>query len=264
MGIVAKLDDNADLQMVRKILSLLKGEEILLEPKLARELGKRPGNLGSLGESDAVVTVGGDGTVLLAQRLAPKASILGINLGRRGFLADVQPKEAAEALRALRADKLQTNERQRLAAEADGKALPEALNDVVVCSGNPGKTATLIVSVDGREAMNVRCDGVIIATPTGSTAYARAAGGPVVDPKIEAIAIVPICPTHPRQSPMVVPPESLVEVASARPGREALVFVDGNPVAKIGDEKKVSVRRSCNYARFFSWADFYRKSRERL
>ncbi len=245
-------------------MSLLKGEQVLLEPRLARRLGRKPGDLSSLGESDALITVGGDGTVLLAQRLAPKAPIIGVNLGRRGFLADVQPKEASKALRMLRAGKLRTVERQRLAAEADGKALPEALNDVVVCSGNPGKTATLIVSVDGREAMNVRCDGVIVATPTGSTAYAYAAGGPLIDPAIEAIVIVPICPTHPRQSPMVVPPESLVEVTSARPGRGALVVVDGNPVAKVGQGKKVEVRRSCHYARFFSWADFYRKSRERL
>lgn len=245
-------------------MKLLSGEEILLEPGLAKKLGKRPGNLRELGGSDAVVTVGGDGTVLLAQRLAPKAPILGINLGRRGFLADVQPDEADKALKMLRKGKLQATERQRLAVEVDGRALPEALNDVVVCSGNPGKTATLIVSVDGREAMNVRCDGIIVATPTGSTAYAYAAGGPVIDPRMEAISIVPICPTHPRQRPMVAPPESLVEVTSARPGREVLVVVDGNQVAKIGQGKKVAVRRSCNYARFFTWAEFYHKSRKRL
>ncbi|MDI6642548.1 MAG: NAD(+)/NADH kinase [Candidatus Hodarchaeaceae archaeon] len=250
--------------MVREVVRALRGEEVLLEPSLARNLRKRPGTVQALRRSDAIITVGGDGTVLFAQRLAPNVPILGINLGGRGFLADVSPNDAQRALRMLRAGKLQLVERERLAAVARGRRLPDALNDVVVCSAQAGKTVALRVSIDGKLAMEVRGDGVIVATPTGSTAYAHAAGGPVIDPRLKVALVVPICPSHPGPSPLIAPVDSRIEVEPTQPGRDALVIVDGNPAAKLRYREKIKIHRSDNPARFFEWSEFYRKSREKL
>lgn len=262
IGIVARADGPCDLEMVAKIISHLKGEEVVLEPKLAKKMGRSSSK--DLNSCDAIVTVGGDGTVLHAQRLAPDVPILGINLGKRGFLAEVNPSDAGRALKMLREWKLRVVTRSRLVATVKGKSLPEALNDVVVSSSVPGKTASLDVSVDGYEALDFRCDGIIVATPTGSTAYTHAAGGPVVDPRLKSIVVTPICPTHPRQCSIVIPPESLVQVSPTRPGRDALVIIDGDPVTKVGQGEKVEVRLSQNDARFFEWESFYRKVKERL
>jgi len=252
------------LKLVRKVIGLLSTEEILLEREVAKKLGKHSRSVRALRKADAVVTVGGDGTVLFAQRLAPKVPILGINLGEKGFLADVKPNEVEQALVKLKAGKLQLVERDRLAGTAHGKRLPDALNDVVICSANAGKTLAVKVAVDGEIAMNVRGDGVIVSTTTGSTAYAHAAGGPVVDPRLKAILVVPICPSYPRPAPLVVPMDSHVEVEPTRPGRDAQVVVDGIPATKLKCGEKVMLSRSDNPALFFRWCEFYRKTREKL
>ena len=263
IGIIARHDATA-LGMVRRVMRLLKGQEIILEPGLAKALKKRPGTLPDLRNADAVITVGGDGTVLLAQQLAPNVTIFGINLGGRGFLADIEPNEVQTYLNVLLGRGFKHIERQMLAGSANGKQLPHALNDVVVSSANPGKTVDLKVTIDGNTAMDVRCDGVILATTTGSTAYAYAAGGPAIDPRIDAILVVPICPAHPTPHPIVAPAESRVAVETTHPRRDALVVVDGIPRANIKNCGRVEVKKSGAPARFCRCAEFYRKTREKL
>ncbi len=264
IGVVARPEIPGALKMVRKLMGLLAKEEIVLEPRLARTLRKRPGGVQALKKADAIITAGGDGTVLFAQRLAPNVPILGINFGGRGFLADVNPNEVQRALKLLLAGRLQLAERERLAAMAHNKRLPDALNDVVVCSAQVGKTVALRVSVNDKLAMEVRGDGVIVATPTGSTAYAHAAGGPIIDPRLRVILVVPICASQPRPNPLILPADSRVEVESIRPGRDALVIVDGNLATKLRYRERARVRRSDNPARFFEWGEFYHKTREKL
>jgi NAD+ kinase len=252
------------LEIVRKVMDLLSTEEILLERKVAKKLGKPSGTVRAFRKADAVVTVGGDGTVLFAQRLAPNVPILGVNLGEKGFLADVKPSEVEQALVRLKAGKLQPVERDRLAGTVHGKRLPDALNDVVVFSAAAGKTVAVKVAVDGEMVMDVRGDGIIVSTTTGSTAYAHAAGGPVVDPRLKAILVVPICPSHSRSAPLVVPMDSRIEIEPTRPGRDAQVIVDGLPAAKLRCGEKVVLSRSNKPALFFKWGEFYRKIREKL
>lgn len=264
VGIVARLEIPGALKLVRKVIGLLSKEEILLERDLARKIRKRPGTTQAFRSADALITIGGDGTVLFAQRLAPNAPILGINMGARGFLADVKPAEVPRAVRGLLAGKLQIVERERLAGAVRKKRLPDALNDVVVSSANAGKTLAVKISVDGETVMGFRGDGVIVATPTGSTAYAHAAGGPVVDPRLRSILIVPICPCQPRPAPLIVPMDSDVEVVPTRPGRDAQVTVDGISVSKLKCGESIRLRRSENPALFFKWGEFYSKMMERL
>jgi NAD+ kinase len=264
IGIVARLEIPGALKLVRKVMGLLSAEEILLEREVAKKLGKPLGTVRALRKADAVVTVGGDGTVLFAQRLVPKVPILGVNLGEKGFLADVKPNEIEQALMKLKAGKLQLVEQDRLAGTAHGKRLPDALNDVVVFSAITGKTLAAKVAVDGEMAMNLRGDGVVVSTPTGSTAYAHAAGGPVVDPRLKAILVVPICQSYPRLASLIVPMDSQIEIEPTRPGRDAQVIVDGMPATKLKCGEKVVLSRSDNPALFFRWCEFYRKTREKL
>ncbi len=264
IGIIARPELPEALKLARRVLRLLTKEEVLLERGLARKLGKRGATMRAFQKADAIVTIGGDGTVLFAQQQAPETPILGINLGERGFLADVKPNEAQRALRMLAMGKLSIVEREKLVGEAAGKQLPDVLNDVVLCSAKAGKTLTLRVSVDGKIVMDVQGDGVIVATPTGSTAYALAAGGPVVDPRLKVLVVVPICPSHLKPNPLVVPINSRIEIEPTRPGRGAFVIVDGQIAAKLAPGEKAKFHRSDNPARFFEWGEFYRKVREKL
>ena len=263
IGIVANPEIPGALKLARKVLKLLAKEELLLEQGLARKLGKRGVAARALRRGDAIVTIGGDGTVLFAQRQAPDVPILGINLGGRGFLADIKPSRAKRALKMLVRGELPIIERERLAGETS-RRLPDALNDAVVCSAKAGKTLTLRVKIDGKTAMDVRGDGVIIATPTGSTAYAFAAGGPIIDPRLRAFAVVPICPTNPKARPLVVPMSSRIEVKSTRPDRSASVVIDGQPAAKLEPGAKAAFYRSSKPARFFGGGEFYHKLKEKL
>jgi NAD+ kinase len=151
-----------------------------------------------------------------------------------------------------------------LRVAVERKRLPDALNDIVITSARPGKTISLTIRVDGNPALDVAGDGVIVATPTGSTAYARAAGGPILDPNLSSFLLVPICPTKPSISPLVLPLNTILEVELIMPGREALVIVDGEKEAQIKLGEKLRISRSEEPATFFVWREFYRKLKEKL
>jgi NAD+ kinase len=261
---VAKVAAPQSLQVVRKIMKGLGGEEILLERKLAERLRRPASPPDSFRKSDAVVAVGGDGTVLLAQSLASGVPVLGVHLAGRGFLADVELRDLGRAIKALKSGQLPVVERDRLAPVLKKRKLPQALNDIVVCHCDAGRTVDISVKAGAHVAMKMRGDGVIVATPTGSTAYARAAGGPVLDPCLEAVLIVPVCPTQPWLPPLVASMNSKIEVEVTSPDRAALVNVDGNQVASLSAGDRLLISRSEVPARFFAWGEFFTKLRERL
>lgn len=217
---------------------------------LASALGRKGKAIKAM-RADAIITLGGDGTVLRALREAPGVPVLAINLGGRGFLANVRPADALPAVRALVAGKLAIDERERLAGEVASKRLPDALNEVVVCSAVAGRTISFEVFVDDASVMEGKGDGVIVATPTGSTAYALAAGGPVLDRRLKAFAIVPICPSRPEVPPIVVPMSSRVVVKLTARDRKGMVVVDGKRIATLEPGQSLTLYRSENPAKFF-------------
>ncbi len=262
--IVARPDLPEAVELARAMLKALPKEEVLLERQTAMKLGRR-GIAIEAAKVEAIVTIGGDGTVLATHQRAPEIPILGVNMGGIGFLADVPPEKALEAVRKLSAGQLPIQERARLAAVVGGRRLPDALNEVVVRAASPGRTLAFNVLVDDEVAMSARGDGVIVSTPTGSTAYALAAGGPIVDPRLEAMVVVPICTSRPRASPLVVPMSSHVRVELPERNKDALAIVDGQFTSGIRAGSGLELKRSESPARFFAWADeFYRKVRERL
>ena len=196
---------------------------------------------------DLVVAIGGDGTLLHAARhvAARGVPLLGINRGRLGFLTDISPEHLLEAMDAILAGDFLSDQRLMLAAHVStagsGEAL-FALNDVVLQKGDTGRLLDFTTTVDGVYVNTHRGDGLIVATPTGSTAYALSCGGPIIQPNVDALVMVPICPHTLSDRPLVLPTTSTIEVSLDRGGLgSAHVVCDGEPLARLGDGDVVTI-----------------------
>lgn len=182
--------------------------------------------------ADLLVVLGGDGTLIHAAGLCDQREvpILGVNMGTLGFLTEVPRERALAMLEKALAGELESSRRLMLSVEVrrgDKVLLSGAvLNDAVISKNALSRLATLQVSVDGRAATTYEADGLIVATPTGSTAYSLSAAGPIVYPTLDAILLTPICPHTLTQRPLVVPPDLQVQVKLASPG-EMFVTLDG-------------------------------------
>ncbi|HKA86618.1 MAG TPA: NAD(+)/NADH kinase [Haliangiales bacterium] len=195
---------------------------------------------------DLLVVLGGDGTLLhgvglLRGRPVP---VLGVNLGRLGFLAPFSPGDARDALEAALDGRLATENRMRLAMRMhrDGQTIERlALNDVVISQGSIARLVELDATLDGRKLTQYRADGLILSTPTGSTAYNLAAGGPIVAPGQAAMVVTPICPHTLSNRPLVVPATSRVEVRLVDPAHSVMVTVDGQEGFPLLDRVEVTM-----------------------
>ena len=198
---------------------------------------------------DLVLVLGGDGTILRAAELARGASVplLGVNLGRVGFLAEVESSHLEDTIDHVLAGEYDVEERLTvdLTATLDGAVLGEgwALNEVSLEKGDRARVLDVVVEVDGRPLSRWGCDGVLAATPTGSTAYAFSAGGPVVWPGVEALLIVPISAHALFSRPMVVAPSSVVAIEVLPSGTDAVLSCDARRSMALPHGARVEVRR---------------------
>ncbi len=199
---------------------------------------------------DALVTLGGDGTLLRGARLLKGAAVpvLGLNLGRVGFLTAAGKDGIEEALDRLASGNYVTEERGTLQAaivpaRGEPSELPVALNDVTVHKGGVARLIGLNVRVNGQEVGNYSADGLIIATPTGSTAYSLSAGGPIVVPGVNALIITPIAAHTLAVRPVVIPADARISIGGIRPWAEdLLVSVDGQLAMMLGAEDRVDLQ----------------------
>jgi NAD+ kinase len=200
-------------------------------------------------EVDLLVVVGGDGTLLSVARHAPAGvPVMGINMGQLGFLTDVTEAEALTMVaRVLRGD-YEVDQRLTLVAtlERDGRVQRRfrALNDVVVSHGALARILDLEVSVDGIPFTSYRADGLIVATPTGSTAYSLSVGGPIVEPTVRVLLVSPISPHTLSNRPVVLRPEAIVRVAISRRPRDVVVTIDGQEGVPMAAADVLVVRRA--------------------
>ena len=205
--------------------------------------------------TDLLVTLGGDGSILRAAHLAAPCGtlILGINLGRVGFLTEAEPFSWRDVLSRVLVGDYWIEERMMLWAEArrgDGVLRQaEALNDVVVGRGKEGRAVHLHTEVDGGSLATYVADGLIVATPTGSTAYALAAGGPILPPQLRNILLVPVAPHLSMERPIVLAEGVTVRVAIGG-GRTAVLSVDGQVQAGLESGDAVVVKASPHVTRF--------------
>ena len=223
------------------------------------------------GEADLAIVLGGDGTMLsFARQLAPfDVPLIGVNQGRLGFLTDIPLARMESALGAM-LDGRYVEERRTLidaaVERADGsreRAL--ALNDVVVNRGALGTMIDLAVEIDGRYVYSMRADGVIVTTPTGSTAYALSAGGPIVAPHVPAFALVPVAPHALTHRPVAIPDSAAIAIAISH-GRDASVHCDGQAHFALSEGDRVVLRRAQHRARFLHPEDhdYFAMLREKL
>ncbi|HUR15335.1 MAG TPA: NAD kinase [Mycobacteriales bacterium] len=198
---------------------------------------------------ELVLVLGGDGTILRAAELARDAHVplLGVNLGRVGFLAEVESSHLDTTVDHVLAREYDVEERLTvdLTATLEGRLLGRgwALNEVCIEKGDRARVLDLVVEVDGRPLSRWGCDGVLAATPTGSTAYAFSAGGPIVWPGVEALLLVPISAHALFARPMVVAPSSVVAMEVLPSGTHAVLSCDGRRSLDLPHGARVEVRR---------------------
>ncbi len=214
---------------------------------------------------DMLVTLGGDGTIVRAVRcLAPAGvPILGVNLGRLGFLAEVEPEDALSIVPRVMDGEYIIERRMMLhtALVRDGRVVMEAdaINDVVVGRGRESRSVQASVDVDGRYVMTQTADGMIVASPTGSTAYSLSAGGPIVTPGVGCMVITPIAAHLAVAHAMVVPCDSSVSIRMLK-GSDPTLTVDGQLDADvhIGDEVRTTASETtAGFVRFGDTGHFY-------
>ena len=199
---------------------------------------------------DWIVVLGGDGTFLSIARLMRKRSVplLGINLGTLGFLTEVNHAQAPDIFSMLLKGKRLPIQRRSLlevTLKRKGKLIfrGPVVNDAVISKGAIARIIGLRVCLNGQVINNIRADGIIISTPTGSTAYSLAAGGPIIEPALAAVVLAPICPHSLTQRPIVISDENEIEVClNHRPGHVVLTL-DGQDVFDLMKDDKISVRR---------------------
>jgi NAD+ kinase len=261
VGLIAKHHLDAAAGVLAELAGWLEARDVraVFETETAALVGLPPGRPTSSRDDipkacDLVLVLGGDGTFIgmagRIARLGADVPILGINFGSLGFLTEVTLEELYDALAAVLEDRADFDERIMLRARTrrQGPPLEDrfVLNDVVITKGALSRIIDLSVSIGGRPVMRVRADGLIVSTPTGSTAYNLAAGGPIVHPGVDALLLTPIAPHMLTNRPIVVPGDSEVRVEPMMNGSNDEVFLtfDGQSGYPIQGNDVIEIRRA--------------------
>lgn len=253
IGLVVRKDMQLHLDTIRQVTSALEQHAKVLVHCLDFDTQTIEFNSNSIetlvGQSDLVISLGGDGTLLTAARaLVDKDTpLLGINMGRLGFLADVSIDDFETHLKDLVDGKYTVEKRFFIEGEfhSPGRATSRniALNDIILHSHKSLSMIEYEVYSDGNLIHRQRADGVIVTTPTGSTAYALSGGGPIMHPSLETLAIVPICPHTLSNRPVVLSANQDIEILLSQPGSIAQVNYDGQSTVIMKNQDKIRIYR---------------------
>ena len=303
IGVISRIDSNTPILLAAKVIDymLTNGREIEIEKRLSHKLCDLKNNpdLDSIIEKaketrpeiadeldninfnidytqlsenifdfdcDMAVIFGGDGTLLRAQaKMKPEIPIFGINMGTVGFLTEIEVSHTFEALDEILKGNYYKEKRTRLVVSHENHNFT-AMNEVVVMTDKTAKMLHFEIQVDGEIIEEVRADGLIVSTPSGSTAYAMSAGGPIVDPKVGGFIIIPICPYKLGVRPFVVSDNSEITVKLLKKGKSAVFVMDGqiNEEAKYEEEIKFKKYDKDAYFIRTSTKYFYEKVKDKL
>ncbi|MGX2948323.1 NAD(+) kinase [Frederiksenia canicola] len=268
IAIVGKPRHDIALETHIAVYNWLKDRQynLLVEANIAQQLnlpnGKTVTEIGE--QSDLVIVIGGDGNMLgMARQLAKyEVPLIGINRGNLGFLTDIAPQTAFEQLYStLERGEFIIEERFLLEAkiEQNGKVieLSNALNEVVIHSSQIARTIEFEVSIDGKFAFSQRSDGLIIATPTGSTAYSLSAGGPILTPNLNAVVLVPMNPHSLASRPLVIDGDSVISMRFAQYNQPNLVIsCDSQRLLPFSSDERVIVQKSPDTLKLLHLKDY--------
>jgi len=253
-GIVSRPDNEEVLKYAEEFGAFIsgRGHEVIFEKKTADALSLDGGVLFSAIDTDIIVVIGGDGSVLRCVReISRQIPLLCINKGHVGFLSELEPDEAREQFEKIESGNYSLEERLRLSVKVDGYNVGEALNEAVIVTSRPAKILEFTINVDYVPAERFRADGVLISTPTGSTGYAMSAGGPIVDPFIECFLVVPLAPYHLSSRPHLISIERRVGVELDSP-KPADLVIDGELIMELYNGNVVTVEKSDDPALFIN------------
>ncbi len=270
IAIIGKHGDTSATEDLQQLAAFLqeRGHRVMLESATAREFGRpeaqgmTPEQIGA--HAQLAIVVGGDGTMLgIARQLAPfRVPLIGVNQGRLGFMTDIPSDRMLPVLADMLDGKRESEQRTLLEGTVlrEGQAIFHgvAFNDVVVARGAGGGMVELRVTVDGHFMYNQRSDGLIVATPTGSTAYALSAGGPILQPQLGGIVMVPIAPHALSNRPIVLPDSRVIEIELAG-GRDCSLNFDMQSLTTLQVHDRVVVKRSVHTVTFLhpqGWSYF--------
>jgi NAD+ kinase len=264
IGISAKITSDEALAFAAKVAADLRTRSygVCFDYATADKLNDRgkcvaKGELGK--HSDLLITFGGDGTLLSVARHAPKGvPILGVNMGTLGFLTEVPVEEFPEVLERVLAGDYESEQRVAFDVAVRGPGRDHrtyrVLNDATINKSALARIIEMRVTVGGEFVSSFRADGLIIATPTGSTAYNLSAGGPIIYPTMGAVVLTPICPHMLTNRPVVLPDDLEIEVGIATPHQEIFLTLDGQEGLPIAQHDKVCVNKSPNPVTFIRTA----------
>jgi len=253
VGICLKHDQPQAAELVRSLRAWLRERdiEVACDAQSAQSLDCEATPVGELaGSCDLLVSLGGDGTLLSVARASGtrRVPILGVNLGTLGFLTEVNREELFDALEHVLAGDAEVVSRMRLEVivRRGGRefARYQALNEAVVDKSSLSRMIDLEVAADGLAVTTYHADGLIVATPTGSTAYSLSAGGPLILPGTEVMVLTPICPHALTQRPLVLPHSARVEISVEIRDSEVSLTVDGQQGLALEDGDRIEVARS--------------------
>jgi NAD+ kinase len=253
LALVAKRGKPETLALAAAIKGRYANLSVLAEDHLAQMLGwETVSESEFVSHADLMIVLGGDGTLIHAARMLKgrPVPILGVNLGSLGFMTEVPSADLFPLLDEIVAGRMKTGSRMKLSCRLwrGGQVIAEdeVLNDVVIGKSALARIGDHEMTMDGQYVTTFKADGVIIATPTGSTAYAMSAGGPIVHPALDAIVVAPICPHALTQRPIVVPPDQQIHITLKSDVADFYLTIDGQAGFPLRQEDRLNVERSPN------------------
>jgi len=272
IGIIIKPHAPGIEKLLQEIVNFLQKQKIecLLETIAAEKLKIRTGyprdRLPEM--SQAVIVLGGDGTLLSIAPFAARAAtpVIGINLGRLGFLTEIPVAEALPVLTAFIKDKNDFISRRSLLEIKYKDGTDICLNDVVLNKSALARMIEMLIFVDGKEVTRLKGDGLILSSPTGSTAYSLSAGGPIVHPRVETIILTPICPHTLSFRPLLIPASSIIKIKLLTPEEKVYLTIDGQRGQTMGKNETIEVRKSKKVLLLVAspWRSYYELVKEKL
>lgn len=267
-GIVANIQKNRVIEVVAPFIEWLlsKKQQVVIDQSLQKLIQLKDSNVQIVSIDmlpqlcECVVVMGGDGTMLAAARLIGKLEkpILGINLGGLGFLAEVGVENLYEKMERVLAGKYSIEKRMVLKAAVSGDrphAEHFALNDVVLDRGVSPRVIQIDVAINKHYFSTYHADGIITATPTGSTAYSLSASGPIVTPSLESIILNPLCPHSLTARPTVVPASSVIELFVKTPNLVASLAIDGQENIDVTPKTQILIQKGSFYIHLITFED---------
>jgi NAD+ kinase len=265
-GVVCNPGQKRSISLAKDVSEFLREHgTVFFEQGIASEIQEKGLSFKEINKNaDIVVTIGGDGTILMALSEIEKP-IFAINSGGMGFLSEVESKYAMEGLKQIIEGRYNVEERAKLKITLDGKRLPDAANEVTIQTARIAKILYLKIFVDDELIESMGADGVIIATPTGSTSYSLSVGGPIMDPTVNAMIIAPLAAFKLSARPWIVPLDRNVSVHLLPKSKETNLVIDGRFLAPVTQESSIVVTGSEKKARFIRFGEsFYQMVRLKL